>query len=1699
MPDDKNQPMGWRGGKKPARQPKYGWKPASQGPSTSWWMRRTTQLSLLLGIFMCVAVIVVLILKLGRQDAATIILVGVNPAEVARNLETPLDLHGWLGGLKLANWINSQNAEQEQKSSSFLAKWWGRKNLEVKLDGKSGKPYSLNNNTLRDVFDQIEVTPGVVIVYFGMLGLTENSEPMLFGADDKIPVNEILNRLEKVANQRKEKDPIILLFDAARIDFHPETGMMHNGFVRALQNKNMKERIEKIPHCAIICSSSPGETAWNSDEFGSSVFLAQVLEALQGNTRNSNQEPSLTLAGFFEDVKKQTSDWTSKRFVNGQTPIMLSGNGVDSSKVVLVEHGENTTKAEGKPNEDSSPIDWKVKVLEQLEHYHQKEQDLVKKSPRQSPRPEVYTPVHWQRYRALVQRLQQCLRLSNQDAKDESYTKAVQIISDELNTLITAMEKARERIPKNVEKTSLVWNNYYEKPESRKIAANTILENVEKLGAPPATVEEHLAWMLNKHGVKNENDKQRSLSLRALAVETRYLAERATFGVSEFPGFLYSERIWPLISMKVRKADELRRQGEDLLFTHDYEKAEQQLKDAKDSYQKVLKVLPRLQKALSVYHRAVSEATCLTQFHMAWMADSTNSYKDEVQNIKDLWKQIHNLNSELNTILYRQPNDIKSIDATEEKWKSLDANVLTIEKQLKEQYELFAKAFKDLDLQQKGRYRRELLLSFPWPLDDDAKKWTHLRNTELKELLNISQKLHKANNEPYKGGESKNSIQEIVKQRFSMQFARLGGDKDTELRKLQQTSNWESIADALASSLASEFQQQRDKVFSKNENKDAVSKQVNSAGSVPTSENLEDFSRFTLRLRPLDQDWKEPALANRERLWTDLLHAQAYRICLDHWYNDNKPYFQTIAQICLDDAPVKRDPEKEIQEMMKNSGKSLSFTNHEESILWTSELTQDRSIEVKKELPDKIQGKAALWVDEPIKDEKNSAKSSISLEGGVKRRAIDLNKLKLDFKLKGDPINLDDKTQTLPLTFNPRLFFRGWQEKSDLTVVVNRQPKLIVSELPKEQRASFSVISDTDLKIGLGHLAIVMDYSGSMDLSPDDKEKAKRAGLTERQFDSRKNKAVHGLAALLNNLPEGVNISIRIFSDSRSAPWTKTDFINKYGENYEKKYGEITQTIPSWLFCRGSIKRREDDKRYFSGEVNEKKSQDDNEYKSKSDIPISDLIDYLLDLPPRSFTPLIKSMETCLEEDIRKSAKGTEDVTMLVLTDGADSSSGLIPDKMNAEEEEKIVEKISEKIKRIFKEHNVCLRIVYFNDASAVTTSREWKVAEKQFECIRKFKNPGDIVLVSDPANLIKSLNETLCPKILLTKNNDGGNGKPFNPKSYSAPRLGKFDDLIHELSPGNYESSVWTGHEQAITFSSGDHLFIKLLNDQNNKVKYSRELFAHYWKDQPRFNKDQYEMNPLWHLMLTDISQTNEANSYTRRRMTTTLEKTFDQPIDGSRALRQHKPFFVWWDVKAINNGKEEAAAGTVHISNKGYYLAPAWDIDQCPKEDKILKLNAWVFDDNLKNREPLSFKISDLNPRSPYELRKGKPELLLSREHHYLIDKCQTRSASKVDCLVLRVMHDEGKRYYFKVISGIDAKRVDHHYFDKATTVYFSPLLESLLEEKSRIIHLEMMDISAAMQDKKEPTIGITVPKDITYWRGPELPAPQNAEGSR
>lgn len=1615
MPQDGNQPKGWRGdGNQPKRTAKYGWKPKSAGIEKSLLMRRVTQVSLALSVFMCIAVIVYIIYQLRPPEKTSIIIIAARPSADAINLQAPLDFHGWEGCRKLMHYVSKDVAEAE-------------------ILPRDNAPFSLTNETLPklEALVRDNKTSKKVIIYFGLLGFAGQDGPCLFGSQGKVvKVRDIIEKLAPIAESTGRD--VLLLFDAARLPVAPELGILRNDFVRSLEDTLGKD-IRNMKHLAVICSSSPGERAWNSDEWGCSVFLQQVIEALRGATKAKSNSNDIKLTHFFDTVRDQTRSWSKLRFVSEQIPIRIVAEKMDP--VIVVQRNEFAKLNDTDKDHNAPGYEWVVGEkaetpfrLQKLKTNGEHAAELAKTR----PHPAVYTPLSWRRYRELLVRLEQALRMNDNEAADA--------LDLELSNLNKAIRAAQALKFSSVSPTSTIWPvvlaGSQDEVRMKAQQAIQILAKAPNLAeAVPIDAESHLAFKLAQFWDKRSNPPSKDIV--KLAIETRQLAERAALGCPvDSAEYYYSERLWEWIQAELKVLDVKRRIAEDYLFSDNHPAGEKILNEVKQEYAGMITKFKPLQSAWAMYHYAVSEATFLTKWHI-YCAEELQE-KDSALRMQQLWGHIHRLEDDFRTVNLNTP-----VKEMEEVAKSCREIERLVKYEMKQFIESVRVNIEKATGSQNPRHQLELLLAFPWPIPKDSDTDRDMVEARLNSIIKTrlaGRDLHKTEG-PSTNPTISKDLNKIVQYRGELMNSMLE----------RENENFDGSAQSalkLGNDLISRYQLMADDGTDKDKR-------------LLKPELAEKAARYTLSFTGVP---REIALNRRDERYRTLLREHAKRICLDHWYNgkEQTPYFKKTASLYLDneDFIVEKDPE--LIDLLEP--RPLAWKPSRPEPAWTSELKRDWEIEVDN--PHKrIEGRIALWAEPKTGATAVKPGQSPAIELSVddlKRTSKPLNEAKSRLTLVARDIASVDVGKIL-LTFVPKAYFRGQELDGEVPITLSRQPALIVTEHTPKEGGTFTLTKAKNLRVGLGHLAIVLDYSRSMRVS---KKSVGDNDWDWKRDDSRIWQAISGLNTLLLNLSENVDdidLSIRVFSEWKPETEALHKGLKPDGDPLrDQTVKELTEKIESTLMFVGKLKKQ--------GEKRVLVPQDSN----KPQVTLDQFISQLKQLIPFSSTPLLKSMVAAKE-----SLANNENVTLLVLTDGADTSLGELE-----KENDPRIEAISQSFQNKFADSGLSIKIILFTNDDT-----ERKIARKQFKEFVNDKSRNSVRDAIDSQALLNELRESFKVRMQVTKNgqvvhsNEKDDPQYFIAREENTP-LGSL--VYSPFLTGDNISRVWINDKQQLSFSAGDHLFIKL-KDAKNKVKYTRELFKDVLKlSQPepseRYIQGQVDGKKLpWHLTVAENRDPGHL------RVTLEHDSNLVESSEGtSPVLSMYRPNFVWWDVKAIGEGdKEQNPQGTVHITNLPYYLAPGWDIDQGPTQDKQLRIQAWVSENTVQKENLLTFDRGELKNDN---VLKPSNRVAVSREKHYLTDGTQ-RTSDQVSCLVVRyrVTDHANQRVWFDITAN-GVKRKDHYYFPEAQTmtVYFSPFNpDDAPDEK---ITLKTINLDELTRQLKKPVINARIPMNQS-WHGPSI----------
>jgi hypothetical protein len=127
----------------------------------------------------------------------------------------------------------------------------------------------------------------------------------------------LIERLTEVAARRK----LLLILDAGQVGSDRNLHVFGNGFLAAFK---ARLRIAQSKGLAVLCSSAPGQTSWESDLDRSSVFAYFVAQGLDEKARRwDSTSPHVTVRALANYVRFHVDRWVRANRKGVQTPEIL--------------------------------------------------------------------------------------------------------------------------------------------------------------------------------------------------------------------------------------------------------------------------------------------------------------------------------------------------------------------------------------------------------------------------------------------------------------------------------------------------------------------------------------------------------------------------------------------------------------------------------------------------------------------------------------------------------------------------------------------------------------------------------------------------------------------------------------------------------------------------------------------------------------------------------------------------------------------------------------------------------------------------------------------------------------------------------------------------------------------------------------------------------------------------------------------------------------------------------------------------------------------------------------------------------------------------------------------------------------------------------------------------------------------------------
>ncbi|HMB06137.1 MAG TPA: hypothetical protein VKP69_20690, partial [Isosphaeraceae bacterium] len=532
-----------------------------------------------------------------------------------------------------------------------------------------------------------------ILIALAMHGVSDPEGPYLLpnGAsrpEDRLPLKKVIQDLKKLP---KEKDKVLIL-EAAQIPADWRLGMLHNDFARQLEG--LEPEVARVEKLWVLSAAGPDERCWASEGLRRTIFSHFLIEGLAG--RAAGTDKRVDLDELYRYVRSRVRDWAWTTRGAVQEPVLLprvdasghklseSGLSARAGRVVLVSTGE-PPHFEPPPAPDPSRLEQGWKTFQSLAAL--------------TPSPAIYTPRQWRAYRAALVRydeltragavgpakelegrlnvlawnIREGRRLNNlaSSAGNSLVFNAVQggPVDDpssskaEFSRLWIAPEANLGKVWQALQGDEAPAGEAKRRPLRARVddfLISRAAEDPSKNLGPAALridrtrgndtlpTEAHFLRMLDRHlHAKDRGPKFWGPVRQALAV--RRLAERAALGVADTGGpFQYSEQVQPWIKSMIEKADDTRRQAEDLLFSTEpnaWGEAEQSLALAGSLYQRAIERAGHVRAALLLRDRVLADLPDYSRWLAHRLPDELNDSLPGI--VEKLWDDTHRLVQQL--------------------------------------------------------------------------------------------------------------------------------------------------------------------------------------------------------------------------------------------------------------------------------------------------------------------------------------------------------------------------------------------------------------------------------------------------------------------------------------------------------------------------------------------------------------------------------------------------------------------------------------------------------------------------------------------------------------------------------------------------------------------------------------------------------------------------------------------------------------------------------------------------------------------------------------------------------------------------------------------------------------------------------------------------------------------------------------------
>lgn len=1677
-PRSRGKQPAWKaaaGGPDP-RGPQYKWKKEDAAPPGTGG-RRLKQVLLLGATLACLAGIVWLVLYFWPTDQPCFVVVSADPALDADRLDVPLDLYGW----QTANEFLKHGQERAEQSTVWISK------APTPPTADGGGPLRLPETEDKlPLWAEDLKRYDPLVIYVGLHGGTDGSgQPFLFtGGRNRISVAALLATLSGDTLKAKRK---VLILDCGRLPPDPVYGQIHDDF--AARVKALNQAVRDDPNLVVLCGASDGQRGWESEELRATSFGHAVLRCLRGEIDTGESNNVITARALFESARQKTREWAQSNRPAAQEPFLLPDGDEGLTRAAAIHLGKKPNPPPNGPAPTPAPL---LPALAQQWAAH----DALAE---QTPGPAAYAPRAWRRYREMLLRYEQAVRIGNSSVTDKLAPALTAARGEIEGAAVGKLESVRGSVAlwaavnaDALDPTDADLANFPQE-EGRQIgyAARALLQFDNDTGALPVRLA-NVAARLKKFEPPDRRPAEAHLPVMvedfyarvlgqsppdppagwAAAVGARSAAERAAAGLpipdSTAPdrvgrigvkAAVYPERVWPMTRPLVRAGDAKRRKAEDALFASDPKKhaeAGELLQAARKDYTDAAAIAQAARAAFDVRDTVLADLPFLSR----WYAERYASAKDAADLI-DLWDKVHALASELDE-LTANPPDVERARAVGKTAAGIG--------------ERYAKLLADFRTEadrgdaalQAEWWAKQQLLSVPLIAAEKRAVVLARSRHASGSLLADPNQARKATSEAVKADKKAAEV------RGKLARAALGNrlldaqheaDKalpkadflDRDLTAIATTDQWTGHAAQVGAGLAGHHAR------------------LAADGATPSPGPDLRAERVSRTAIPFDAvaGW-EPAAANHRLRWRAYLTELSERTADDHWYDEKQspvPYFKAVAKRYLADAeritanliagtpPGTKgtwDAPPSASLAAKLDAPALAARDLD-PITWTSELGRTIPFDLGP-LPNgyPVTGEAVavgrFGDAAPIRPTDAAlARPLLPIPGDSLGLAAEL---RLD-------VGAEEVTKTGGRAACT-VYFRGQRPTQHVRIDLRRKPELVIADPPpaEKDRGNFVAVR-ADRNLELGSVVILLDYSGSM---KGDLKGYKLPNNNWKTGPSRFNHAMTALERLLGELPEKTPLRIRVFSGKRATGGSEVVFGTGQGDD---------RPAVNW--------------------------------NGPDDPRLKKLIGKLRDIEPDGETPLVRSMIDAAASDFDDLPSGSR--TLLVVTDGAENDQA--EPKRADEAADQYALRRGRVLAEGFKGLGLPVHVAQF------ALGDEKASSDKLFEPLRR--QQGDLVWLW-PANTDKELQQALLdairPKLRLADRRGERprgfprTGWPSRTADRREPPYSSFTLLWSPRAPDDVEGPLKASAFPARVPSPSEldlrpgELMILGFDSEGQRVRVRRELYADYLPDSPdsrtkmktRRGDESWALSAPAGVIDDQVSPPEFLSRAFLEQVPSHRRGKGDRDADIGPLGFTH-PDLTWWQVTpAVGKGESPTPTGTVRVTRKYGYPAPGWDV----------RVEDWPH----RPVRPAEFKVwaADSAPGATFEAcRPGESRSLTTPTGDQIdmraaLEKWQpVGAAAPVDCLVVRFTFDKGKPIQVRPVD-VAATYAEHRYYGSGTgadgmiayTAVFQLPVEKL---KASGVRLKLIPVQPSRTDANLLTLTPPEPDRGKALRMDSPPQPSRA----